>query len=200
MTEVKDARPNQAARTDQAAAPALSSTISLPERLGYRVKRVLLGRPLGRSQLHEEKLSKPLALGVLSSDCISSSAYGTEEMLIVLLGVFGLAGFHILAPLTAVILVILTLMTLSYREVVMVYTRAGGSYVVCRENFGYKTAQIAAVALLIDYIVTVAVQVAAAVAAITSLITSLANYRIEIAIVVIVLLAYGNLRGIREAG
>ncbi|MCW2523293.1 MAG: amino acid permease [Frankiales bacterium] len=121
-------------------------------------------------------------------------------MLIVLLGVFGLAGFHILAPMTAVILVILTLMTLSYREVVMVYTRAGGSYVVCRENFGYKTAQIAAVALLIDYIVTVAVQVAAAVAAITSLITSLANYRIEIAIVVIVLLAYGNLRGIREAG
>ncbi|MDQ1722244.1 MAG: hypothetical protein QOI26_1978 [Pseudonocardiales bacterium] len=190
----------QPTRTEQAAAPALAASVSVPERLGYRVKRVLLGPPLVSSQLHEEKLSKKTALGVLSSDCISSSAYGTEEMLIVLLGVFGLAGFHILAPMTAVILVILTLMTLSYREVVMVYTRAGGSYVVCRENFGYKTAQIAAVALLIDYIVTVAVQVAAAVAAITSTVRSLESYKVEIAVVVIVLLAYGNLRGIREAG
>ncbi|MDQ1745169.1 MAG: hypothetical protein QOE23_3508, partial [Pseudonocardiales bacterium] len=182
----------QSSRTDQAAAPALAASVSVPERLGYRVKRVLLGPPLVSSQLHEEKLSKKTALGVLSSDCISSSAYGTEEMLIVLLGVFGLAGFHILAPMTAVILVILTLMTLSYREVVMVYTRAGGSYVVCRENFGYKTAQIAAVALLIDYIVTVAVQVAAAVAAITSTVHELSQYKVELCIVVIVLLAYGN--------
>ncbi|HEY2042001.1 MAG TPA: amino acid permease [Jatrophihabitans sp.] len=182
------------------AAPALTTSISMPERLSYRVKRVLLGPPLVSSQLHEEKLTKRLALGVLSSDCISSSAYGTEEMLIVLLGVFGLAGFHILAPMTAVILVILTLMTLSYREVVMVYTRAGGSYVVCRENFGYKMAQVAAVALLIDYIVTVAVQAAAGVAAITSTVHSLEPYKVEMACVIIVLLAYGNLRGIREAG
>jgi amino acid transporter len=190
----------QPTRREQAAAPALAATVSMPERLSYRVKRVLLGPPLVSSQLHEEKLSKKIALGVLSSDCISSSAYGTEEMLIVLLGVFGLTGFHILAPMTAVILVILTLMTLSYREVVMVYTRAGGSYVVCRENFGYKTAQIAAVALLIDYIVTVAVQVAAAVAAITSAVHELSPYKVELCIVVILLLAYGNLRGIREAG
>src|SRR3954447_1259403 len=190
----------QPSRSEQAAAPALAATVSLPERLSYRVKRVLLGPPLVSSQLHEEKLSKRLALGVLSSDCISSSAYGTEEMLIVLLGVFGLAGFHILAPMTAVILVILTLMTLSYREVVMVYTRAGGSYVVCRENFGYKMAQVAAVALLIDYIVTVAVQTAAGVAAITSTVHSLIPYKIELCLIVIALLAYGNLRGIREAG
>ncbi len=190
----------QTERTEQAAAPALATTVSVPERLGYKVKRVLLGPPLVSSQMHEEKLSKRLALGVLSSDCISSSAYGTEEMLIVLLGVFGLAGFHILAPMTAVILVILVLMTLSYREVVMAYTRAGGSYVVCRENFGYKMAQVAAVALLIDYVVTVAVQTAAAVAAITSAIHQLTPYKIEICVVLIILLAYGNLRGIREAG
>src|SRR4051794_4552772 len=190
----------QTPRSEQAAAPALASTVSLPARLGYRIKRVLLGPPLVSSQLHEEKLSKRLALGVLSSDCISSSAYGTEEMLIVLLGVFGLAGFHILAPMTAVILVILLLMTLSYREVVMAYTRAGGSYVVCRENFGYKMAQVAAVALLIDYIVTVAVQTAAAVAAITSAVHGLVAYKVEICVVLIILLAYGNLRGIREAG
>ena len=195
-----DVQPVRNKLTDQVAAPALMASVSLPERLGYRVKRVLLGPPLVTSQLHEEKLSKRLALGVLSSDCISSSAYGTEEMLIVLLGVFGLAGFHILAPMTAVILVILTLMTLSYREVVMVYTRAGGSYVVCRENFGYKTAQIAAVALLIDYIVTVAVQAAAGVAAITSIVHALLPYKLELCILIVVLLAFGNLRGIREAG
>jgi amino acid transporter len=199
MTDVQPVR-TSAAKTEQAAAPALVNTISLPERLGYRVKRVLLGPPLVTAQLHEEKLSKKMALGVLSSDCISSSAYGTEEMLIVLLGVFGLAGFHILMPMTAVILIILILMTLSYREVVMVYTRAGGSYVVCRENFGYKTAQIAAVALLIDYIVTVAVQAAAGVAAITSTVHGLVNYKLEMTLIVVVLLAFGNLRGIREAG
>jgi hypothetical protein len=81
-----------------------AQSIDLPERLGYRLKTLLLGPPLVSERLHEEKLSKKAALGVLSSDCISSSAYGSEEMLIVLLPIFGLAGFHILMPLTAVIL------------------------------------------------------------------------------------------------
>ncbi|SDI76830.1 Amino acid transporter [Frankineae bacterium MT45] len=181
--------------------PDLDGT-GLPERLGYRVKRKLLGAPLVSASLHEEKLSKKAALGVLSSDCISSSAYGTEEMLLVLLAAFGLSGFHILMPLTAAVLVVLLLMTLSYREVVMVYTKAGGSYVVARENFGPKIAQIASVALLIDYIVTVAVQAAAGTAAITSLVPALGGERKSLAITaaVILLLAYGNLRGIREAG
>ncbi len=178
----------------------LESVVHLPERVGYRVKRTLLGKPLTSAQLHDEKLSKKAALGVLSSDCISSSAYGTEEMLIVLLAVFGLTGFHILLPMTAVVLVVLTLMTLSYREVVMVYTKAGGSYVVARENFGPKVAQIASVALLIDYVVTVAVQAAAGVAAITSLIPSLADYTKYLTIVIVLVLAFGNLRGVREAG
>jgi amino acid transporter len=179
---------------------AVVESIQLPERVGYRVKRVLLGPPLVTSQLHEEKLSKKAALGVLSSDCISSSAYGTEEMLIVLLAVFGLTGFHILLPMTAVVLGVLILMTLSYREVVMVYTRAGGSYVVARENFGPKIAQIASVALLIDYIVTVAVQAAAGTAAITSMIPALRTSSLEITVAAVVLLAFGNLRGVREAG
>jgi amino acid transporter len=176
--------------------------VRLPERVSYRLKRALLGPALTTSQLHEEKLSKTLALGVLSSDCISSSAYGTEEMLIVLLGVFGLTGFHILMPMTAVVIFVLIVMTLSYREVVMVYTRAGGSYVVARENFGPRVAQIASVALLIDYIVTVAVQAAAGTAAITSLIPRLGSGDIPlyITIAVVLILAFGNLRGIREAG
>src|SRR3954451_24410410 len=152
--------------------------------------------------MHEEKLTKRAALGVLSSDCISSSAYGSEEMLLVLLGAFGLAGFHILLPMTAVVLGVLLLMTLSYREVVMVYTRAGGSYVVARENFGPKVAQIAAVALLIDYIVTVAVQSGAGVAGLTSLAPALASgdRPLYLTIAIVLLLAYGNLRGVREAG
>jgi len=103
-------------------------------------------------------------------------------------------------PLTAVVLVVLVLMTLLYREVVMVYTKAGGSYVVARENFGPKIAQIASVALLIDYIVTVAVQTAAGTAAITSLMPALKPETMEITVGVVLLLAYGNLRGVREAG
>ena len=183
-------------------APAASTevAIDIPERLSYRVKRALLGKPLVTAALQEEKLSKKAALGVLSSDCISSAAYGTEEMLIVLLPVFGLAGFHILQPLTAVVIVVLVIMTLSYREVVSIYTKAGGSYVVARDNFGPKVAQIASVALLIDYIVTVAVQAAAGTAAITSLVRSLEPYSLEITVAVVLLLAYGNLRGVREAG
>ena len=174
----------------------------IPERWSYRAKRRLLGAPLVTANLHEEKLSKKAALGVLSSDCISSSAYGSEEMLIYLLAAFGLTGFQILLPMTGVVLVVLILMTLSYREVVMVYTKAGGSYVVARENFGPKVAQIASVALLIDYIVTVAVQAAAGVAAITSLVPALghSNTPLLMTVAIVLILAWGNLRGIREAG
>jgi amino acid transporter len=177
--------------------------IDLPETRRYRAKRLLLGKPLVNEAIHDEKLSKKAALGVLSSDCISSSAYGSEEMLIILLPAFGLAGFHMLMPLTAVVLGLLVLTTLSYREVVMIYTRAGGSYVVARENFGPRVAQIAAVALLIDYVVTVAVQSAAGVAAIVSIDPSvqLGKWTITaITVAVVLVLAYGNLRGVREAG
>jgi amino acid transporter len=179
------------------AAPA---TVDVPERMAYRLKRVALGKPLVTSQLHEERLSKKTALGVLSSDCISSSAYGTEEMLIFLLPAFGLAGFHILMPLTFVVLAVLLVMTALYRQVVMIYTQAGGSYVVARENFGPKVAQIASVALLIDYIVTVAVQSAAGTAALVTLVPTLHAFSEPITVAVVLGLAYGNLRGIREAG
>jgi amino acid transporter len=178
----------------------LPTTIDVPETVGYRLKRFALGRPLVTAKLHEERLSRPLALGVLAPDCISSSAYGTEEMLIELLPRFGLLAFTLVLPITGVILVILVLLTLSYREVVQVYTRAGGSYVVARSNFGPKVAQIAAVALLIDYVVTVAIQAAAGTVAVVSAVPSLGRYSLEITVAVVLLLAYGNLRGIREAG
>ncbi|HET6209515.1 MAG TPA: amino acid permease, partial [Jatrophihabitans sp.] len=203
MSVLTETRPGPAnPPADQPAADPAGPIVDIPERLGYRIKRWALGPAMVTGQLHEQKLNKKTALGVLSSDCISSSAYGSEEMLIILLASFGLAGFHILLPLTFVVLAVLVLMTLSYREVVMVYTRAGGSYVVARDNFGPKIAQIASVALLIDYIVTVAVQAAAGTAAITSMLPALSYGRAPLAITigVVLLLAYGNLRGIREAG
>src|SRR5450432_1803342 len=176
------------------------------EGFGYARKRRLLGKPLINAQLGEQRLSKRLALGVLSPDGISSSAYGTEEILIELLrGGLGVAAFTLILPLTGVVLFVMVLVVLAYREVVMVYTRTGGSYVVARENFGPRVAQIAAIALLIDYVVTVAVQVAAGTAAVASAaapylpIFSSGAFLTSISITIVLLMLYGNLRGIREA-
>ncbi|MET7546704.1 APC family permease [Streptomyces sp. NBC_01724] len=177
------------------------------DRPAYRIKRHLLGKPLTTERISDEKLSNRTALGVLASDCISSSAYGSEEMLRVLVPVVGAAAFTLLMPVTGAILFVLLLLTLCYSDVVMIYTRAGGSYVVARENFGPNIAQIASVALLVDYIVTVAVQVSAGTNALISLAhligggwTGLDHLQLPVSVAVIVLLAYGNLRGIREAG
>jgi amino acid transporter len=181
----------------------LGGSRDVPETFWYSVKRRMLGQPMVNEQLAEQRLSKPLALGVLSPDAISSSAYGTEEILIELLrGGLGLAAFALVIPITGVVLFVLLLVTLSYREVVTVYTRAGGSYVVARENFGPRVAQIAAVALLIDYTVTVAVQIAAGTAAVASAIPALSSNTavLLISVGVVLLLCWGNLRGIREAG
>ena len=144
------------------AAGLLSRGDDVPEKFSYSLKRRLLGPPLVNDQLQEERLSKPLALGVLSSDGISSANYGSELILHELLPLFGMTAFTILLPMTGVILLGVFLVVLSYREVVAVYTRAGGSYVVARENFGPRVAQVAAVALMVDYIVTVAASVIAA--------------------------------------
>jgi amino acid transporter len=186
---------------DEAGIPAaLTAGPDLPQTLSYRLKRRLLGPALTRDALKHERLSKRLALGVLSSDCISSSAYGTEEMLLILLPTFGLTAFTILLPLTGVILAVLLIVTLSYRDVVRVYTQAGGSYVVAREMFGPTVAQVAAVALMLDYIVTVAVQAAAGTFALASAAPSLAHLQVQITVAVVLLLFFGNLRGLREAG
>ncbi len=178
----------------------VSQRTSLPDSFWYTAKTRLLGPPLVNEQLGEQRLSKPLALGVLSPDGISSSAYGTEEILIALLPMAGLAAFTLILPMTLVILLVMTLVVLSYREVVMVYIKPGGSYVVARENFGPRIAQICAVALLIDYVVTVAVQIAAGTAAVASAFPSIGPYKLEICVGVVLLMCFGNLRGIKEAG
>ena len=188
------------------AAGLLGGEDDLPETHWYSVKRRLLGPPLVNEQLQEERLSKPLALGVLSCDGISSANYGSELILHELLPFFGMTAFTLLLPLTGVVLLGIVLVVLSYREVVTVYTRAGGSYVVARENFGPRVAQVAAVALMVDYVVTVAVQNSAGSAAVLSTFPVLARPLGDTATLLIItvaatlLMCYVNLLGVRENG
>jgi amino acid transporter len=176
------------------------------ETVGYSIKRRLLGPPMVNEQLQVERLSRPLALGVLSCDGISSANYGSELILRELLPFFGLTAFTLLLPMTGVILAGIVLVVLSYREVVKVYTRAGGSYVVARENFGPRVAQVAAVALMVDYVVTVAVQTAAGSAAVLSAFPALGGPLGEtttlllISVAATLIMCYVNLLGIRENG
>jgi amino acid transporter len=171
-----------------------------PEKIGYRLKRIFLGRAFVTEQLGYERLNRFVALGVLAPDCISSSAYGTEEILTQMTPFIGIAAFSLVVPVMFLILGVLFLVTTSYFDVIKYYTKSGGAYVVARENFGPRIAQIAAVALLIDYIVTVAVQTAAGTAALTSAVPNLVPYTLLITVGVVAILIYGNLRGIREAG
>src|SRR5579871_5905133 len=184
----------------QGARQPVSQHTSQPDPFWYTAKTKLLGPPLVNQDLGEQRLTNGLALGVLSPDGISSSAYGTEEILIALVPFVGLAAFALILPMTLVILLVMVLVLLSYREIVMVYIRPGGSYVVARENFGPRVAQICAVALLIDYVVTVAVQTAAGTAAVASAFPSIGPYKLAITVGVVLLMCFGNLRGIKEAG
>src|ERR1700687_4662261 len=179
----------------------LGRSDNLPEGVGYTLKRRLLGPPMVNQELDEQRLSNVAALGVLAPDGISSSAYGTEEILIELLkGGLAITAFTLILPLTGVVLFVMALVVLSYREVVMVYTRAGGSYVVARDNFGPRVAQVGAAALLIDYVVTVAVPSVAGTVAMVSAIRPLGPYSLEITFGVVLVMCYANLRGLREAG
>jgi amino acid transporter len=171
-----------------------------PESLGYRLKRILLGRPYVTEQLSGERLNRIVALGVLAPDCISSSAYGTEEILTQMTPFIGIAAFALVVPIMFVIIGVLLFVTISYMDVIKYYTTAGGSYVVARDNFGPRVAQIAAVALLIDYTVTVAVQVSAGSAALVTMVPSLGKFDLYITVLVVLILIYGNLRGLKEAG
>ncbi len=171
-----------------------------PETRAYRLKNKILGPPLVTEQLGHESLANPVALGVLAPDMISSSAYGTEQMLIVMLPIIGLGAFTMVIPITLAIIAVLFFVTLSYLEILGHYTTVGGTYIVARDNFGTKFAQVAAVALLIDYTVTVAVQTSAGTVALDSAFPVLVPYRVPITLGVICLLLLGNLRGIKEAG
>ncbi len=163
------------------------------------IKGVVLGNPFATSQLVHERLSKVKALAVFSSDVLSSSAYATEEILIVLV-LAGSGALHNALPIAAVIGLLLVMVTLSYRQTIKAYPSGGGAYIVAHENLGRAPGLAAAAALLVDYVLTVTVSVAAGVAAVTSAFPDLYDLRVVIGVVVVALITVGNLRGVRESG
>jgi amino acid transporter len=169
------------------------------ERVIASVRRVVLGSPYTTSQMVHERLSKLMALPVFASDALSSSAYATEEILLVLVAA-GTGAFTYSIPIALAIGVLLVLVATSYRQTIKAYPNGGGAYIVARENLGTNVGLIAAGALLVDYVLTVAVSVAAGVAAVTSAIPDLQDFRIIIGVAVVVLITLGNLRGVRESG
>lgn len=163
------------------------------------LKRWLVGNPIKTAQAAHERLSKSLALAIFSSNSISSVAYATEEILLVLI----LAGTAALAwsiPVSLAILFLVIVLTISYRQIIYEYPEGGGAYIVARSNLGEMPALIAAAALMIDYVLTVAVSVAAGVAAITSAIPELFAHREALGLISIVFIVVVNLRGTRESG
>ncbi|CAB4340114.1 unannotated protein [freshwater metagenome] len=161
----------------------------------------MLGRALTTDQLEHERLSNSVALAVFSSDALSSTAYASEEILLTLLvaGVGSMA-FNLVLPITIAMVLVLTILVFSYRQTIKAYPSAGGAYIVTKDNLGVIPAQVAGVALLTDYILTVSVSVSAGVAALYSVFHGVYPYRVPIALGFIAIIAIGNLRGVKESG
>ncbi|MTA45745.1 MAG: amino acid permease, partial [Actinobacteria bacterium] len=180
--------------------PPMQQT-SIPERRSFRFKSKMLGRALTTDQLEHERLSNSVALAVFSSDALSSTAYASEEILLTLLvaGVGSMA-FNLVLPITIAMVLVLTILVFSYRQTIKAYPSAGGAYIVTKDNLGVIPAQVAGVALLTDYILTVSVSVSAGVAALYSVFHGVYPYRVPIALGFIAIIAIGNLRGVKESG
>ena len=175
------------------------ATTTRPEAPRGVLKRLFVGRALATNKQEHQLLPKVLALPVLSSDALSSVAYATEEMMLVL-SLAGAAALSSMLPIGFAIAVLLAIVVTSYRQTVRAYPRGGGSYIVSKENLGTLPGLIAAAAILIDYVLTVAVSSTAGTIAVTSAAPALAEHRVLIAIAFIALITLANLRGVREAG
>ncbi|MGE8203533.1 APC family permease [Heyndrickxia sp. NPDC080065] len=162
------------------------------------IKRFLIGRPLKSHELGEQKLTRLKALAILSSDALSSVAYGTEQILIVLASVSTLA-FWYNVPIAVGVLFLLTALILSYRQIIFSYPQGGGAYVVSKENLGVNPGLIAGGSLLVDYILTVAVSISAGTDAITSAFPVLHEHNVLIAVILVILITILNLRGLTES-
>ena len=181
-----------------AKAAASAPTTALGRRMA-RVRALVFGKPLSSAQEIEERLSKKLALPIFSSDAISSSAYATDEILRVLI-LAGVAWMTWSIWVAAAIALMLTIVAFSYRQVCRGYPSGGGAYVVARENLGPNFGLIAAAALMVDYVMTVAVSSASALANLGTAFTAIQPYKVELGALVIILVTAANLRGIRESG
>ena len=166
------------------------------------LKRFFIGKPIASSEDAHHRLSKKIALPVFASDAISSTAYATEEILIVFLSLaaVGMTAFDFLVPISLLVIVLLAIVVSSYRQTIYAYPKGGGSYVVSRENLGRSPSLVAGASMLVDYILTVAVSVSAGVAAIVSAFQNLVPYRVELCIGFIIIVTLANLRGIKESG
>jgi amino acid transporter len=163
--------------------------------------RLLIGRPLETRALPHQRVSKKVGLAIFASDALSSTAYATEEILIILaLAGTGASILNLSIPVALAIAALLVIVTISYRQTIMTYPNGGGAYIVARDNLGELPAQIAGAALLTDYILTVAVSISAGVAQVTSGLPELYPHRVEIAVAVIMVMMVINLRGVRESG
>src|SRR5471032_406406 len=170
------------------------------ERWSSRARRLVFGRILASDEEGEERLSKLKALAVFSSDMLSSVAYATEASMFTLLGA-GTVAFGLTVPISIVIVAILWIIVISYRQTIRAYPNGGGSYIVAKDNLGPTAGLIAAAALLTDYVLTVSVSVAAGIAAIISAFPGpIESFRIELCTVAIVAVMLVNLRGLRESG
>jgi amino acid transporter len=162
-------------------------------------KRLLVGRPLASRQLGETLLPKKLALPIFCSDALSSVAYATEAILVAL-AAGGLAFYHVAPYLSVLVAALFVIVTASYRQTCHAYPSGGGSYIVSHQNLGRSAGLVAASALLVDYVMTVAVSVVAGVSAITSALPVTAPHAVAISIGLVALLMMVNLRGVRETG
>ncbi len=179
--------------------PRADAPDSMLGRAAYLARRVLIGPPLRSTAIADELLPRLLALPVLSPDALSSVAYGPEAMMAVLV-LAGSAELKLSLPIAAVLVVLMLSVGLGYRQVIRAYPHGGGSYIVAKDTLGPKWGLLAAAGLILDYILTVAVSVAAGVAAITSAIPSVASATLPLGLVVIAVLVFGNLRGVKAAG
>ncbi|MBA2870561.1 amino acid transporter [Anoxybacillus calidus] len=162
------------------------------------LKRLLIGSPMETKRLKHEKLPKWKALAVFSSDALSSVAYATEEILLVLM-ILGTSVFFYSLPIALAIVGLLVIVTLSYRQIIYAFPSGGGAYVVARDHINTTTSLVAGAALMIDYVLTVAVSISSAVAALTSAFPTLLTWKVEIAIALVLMLMILNLRGITES-
>jgi amino acid transporter len=165
-------------------------------------KRLLIGRPIATSEEQHQRLKKRVALPIFASDAISSTAYATDEIILVLVAQagIGLAAFDYLVPIAIVVCVLLTIVVLSYRQTIHAYPSGGGAYVVARENLGVLPSLVAGASLLTDYILTVSVSVAGGVLAIQSAFGFDSQWRVPLCLLMIVVMTVANLRGLKESG
>ena len=159
----------------------------------------LIGRPLQTADAPHQTIGKAVGLAVFASDALSSTAYATQEILVIL-AVAGTAAFGYAFPISVAIVALMAIVTISYEQTIHAYSGGGGAYIVSRDNLGELPAQMAGAALLTDYILTVAVSVSSGVAQITSASPMLSEYRVLIAVVLIIFVMLVNLRGVKESG